>query len=161
MNIRSATPEDIESLTKVYDAARKFMQSTGNKKQWVDGYPSKELILRTIHEGGCYVCVSDKMQIAGAFYFKVEEDPSYAKIYDGQWLNDKPYGVVHRIASGGQCKGIGDFCLEWCFRQCGNIKIDTHADNMVMQNILRKNGYTKCGTIFVANGTPRVAFQKE
>jgi len=94
------------------------------------------------------------------FYFKVEEDPTYAKIYEGEWLNDKPYGVVHRIASNGMQKGVASYCLQWCLEQCHNIRVDTHRDNLVMQEILRRNGYQRCGIIYVANGTERIAFQK-
>jgi RimJ/RimL family protein N-acetyltransferase len=39
--------------------------------------------------------------------------------------------------------------------------VDTHQDNVVMQRILEKLGFTYCGIIFVANGTPRLAYQKK
>ncbi len=160
MNIRKANAEDIDIIMDVFDAARLFMRKTGNDKQWIDGYPSKDLILNNIQDESFYVCMSDDGQIVGVFYFKVEEDWTYAKIYDGEWLNDKPYGVVHRIASNGKQKGIANFCLQWCFEQCNNIRVDTHRDNIIMQNTLKKNGYKQCGIIFVANGTERIAFQK-
>lgn len=94
------------------------------------------------------------------FYFAVENDVTYAEIYDGKWLTDKPYGVVHRIASNGKIKGVASFCLQWCFEQAENIRIDTHRDNAVMRNVLQKNGYTYCGIIYIADGTERLAFQK-
>ena len=159
MNVRAATVEDIDVIMEVFDAAKLFMRKTGNDKQWVDGYPSVELILNNIRNEGFYVCLSDG-RVAGVFYFKVEEDPTYNKIYDGEWLNEKPYGVVHRIASNGTCKGIAAFCLQWCFEKCNNIKVDTHRDNIVMQNVLKKNGYTQCGIIYILSGAERIAFQK-
>ena len=159
MNIRAATVGDIDVIMEVFDAAKLFMRKTGNDKQWVDGYPSVELILNNIRNESFYVCLSDG-QVAGVFYFKVEEDPTYNKIYDGEWLNEKPYGVVHRIASNGTCKGIAAFCLQWCFEKCNNIKVDTHRDNIVMQNVLKKNGYTQCGIIYILSGAERIAFQK-
>lgn len=160
MEIKNAKTEDIEEIMEVFDAAKRFMRDTGNDKQWVDGYPSKELILSNIRSGGFYVCLSDDGEMVGVFYFKVEEDPTYAKIEDGEWLNDAPYGVVHRIASNGKQKGIADCCLQWCFGQCPNIRVDTHRDNVVMQRILERNDYKRCGIIYVANGTERIAFQK-
>ena len=160
MHIKIANTEDIDVIMGVFDAAKQFMHKIGNDKQWIDGYPSKDFLLGNIRDGGLYVCLSDDEQIVGAFYFKVEADKTYAKIYDGAWLNDKPYGVVHRIASNGKQKGIGDACLQWCFAQCGNIRVDTHRDNTVMQNILNRNGYQRCGIIIVANGTERIAYQK-
>ena len=61
-------------------------------------------------------------KIAATFYFAVEADPTYAKI-NGSWLNDFPYGVVHRIASDGVTKGAGTFCLNWVMGKINNIKI--------------------------------------
>ena len=159
MNIRAATIGDIDVIMEVFDAAKLFMRKTGNDKQWVDGYPSVELILNNIRNESFYICLSDG-HVVGVFYFKVEEDPTYNKIYDGEWLNEKPYGVVHRIASNGTCKGIATFCLQWCFEKCNNIKVDTHRDNIVMQNVLKKNGYAQCGIIYLLSGAERIAFQK-
>ena len=161
MNIRKAKTEEIDIIMEVFDAAKQFMRVTGNDKQWIDGYPSKDFILDNIRDESLYVCVIEDGQIVGAFYFKVEDDKTYAKIYEGDWLNDKPYGVVHRIASNGKRKGIGDACLRWCLAQCGNVRVDTHRNNIVMQNILIRNGFRQCGIIFVTNGTERIAFQKE
>ena len=79
----------------------------------------------------------------------------------GSWLNDRPYGVVHRITSAPGTRGVASFCLAWCFAQCGNIRIDTHRNNIPMQKTLIKNGYRVCGTIYLENGDERIAFQKE
>ena len=160
MIVERAKPADIDAIMDVFEAAKLFMRKTGNEKQWIDGYPSKELILRNIQEDGFYVCLSDDGQMVGVFYYKVEYDNTYAKIYDGAWLNDKPYGVVHRIASNGKQKGVALFCLEWCLERCKNVRVDTHRDNLVMRNILNQNGFQQCGIIYVANGTERIAYQK-
>ena len=160
MRIRAAREDEIDVIMDVFDAARLFMHKTGNNKQWVDGYPSKELILGNIQSKGFYVCISDEQEIVGVFYFKIEEDQTYNKIYEGGWLNGKPYGVVHRIASNGKSKGIASFCLQWCFEQCNNIRIDTHRENIVMQNNLSKNGFKRCGIIYLLNGAERIAYQK-
>ena len=36
----------------------------------------------------------------------------------------------------------------------------THADNKIMQHLLEKNGFTRCGVIHVRDGSPRFAYQK-
>ena len=41
-----------------------------------------------------------------------------------------------------------------------SLRADTHADNKIMQHLLEKNGFTRCGIIHVADGTPRIAYQK-
>lgn len=72
-----------------------------------------------------------------------------------------PYGVIHRLAGDGSAKGIGTLCLTWAYQQCGHLRIDTHPDNHVMQNLLRKNGFVHCGTVYVVEDTyPRLAFEK-
>ena len=88
-------------------------------------------------------------------------EPTYRHIEDGAWLDDSPYGVVHRIASDGSVKGVGAFCIDWAFRQCGHLRIDTHGDNTVMQNLLARLGFRRCGTIYVEEDDfPRFAYEK-
>ena len=41
-----------------------------------------------------------------------------------------------------------------------NLRADTHEKNRSMRKMLENNGFTKCGTIYVEDGTPRVAYQK-
>ena len=99
----------------------------------------------------------------GTFFFIHGQDiePTYREITDGAWLDDSPYGVVHRIAGDGSEKGIGVFCINWAFEQCGHLRIDTHGDNIVMQNLVKKLGFVHCGTIYVEeDNNPRLAFEK-
>lgn len=160
MNIRLATPQDLKALMGIFDYARCFMQENGNPNQWINGYPAEEFILKEINDGHCYTCENENSEIVGTFCFIPGEDPTYAYIEDGEWLNNEPYAVIHRMAGNGKIKGIADECLQWSFKQCKNIRVDTHHDNIVMQNILLKNGFKRCGIIYVKNGTPRIAFQK-
>ena len=37
--------------------------------------------------------------------------------------------------------------INWCLEHCESLRADTHADNKIMQHILEKNGFTKCGII--------------
>lgn len=150
---------DWEEIQKIYADARQFMAGHGNAGQWGTNYPSEELLLDNIAQEKLYVCTTEG-NIAAVFYFAAEEDPTYLYIEDGAWLNDEPYGVVHRIASARTVKGAASFCLDWAFQQTGNIRIDTHENNIPMQNMLRKNGFCYCGKIYLENGEPRIAFQK-
>lgn len=149
----------MEEILGIYAHAREFMALNGNKTQWGSVYPPTELVKRDIAEGKCHICVEDG-RILCVFYFAREEDPSYRKIRDGSWLNEEPYGVVHRIASAEGVRGAAAFCLNWAFGQTGNIRIDTHADNKPMQGLLKKSGFQYCGRITLADGSPRIAFQK-
>ncbi len=159
MEIRKTTLEELDTVMAIYKRARQFMEAHGNPNQWGNNKPPREQIQKDIVEGKSYVCVEDG-QIAAVFYFAAEVDNTYAKIYDGAWINDEAYGVVHRIASAGIVKGAASFCMNWASTQCKNVRIDTHKDNYVMQNMLKKNGFKHCGTIYIEDGTPRLAFQK-
>lgn len=159
MEIRRTLPEEINEIMTIYDRARQFMRNNGNENQWINGYPSVEIVMNDINKRNSYVCVDEKGIIA-TFCFIQGVEPNYLKIYEGKWMNDEPYGVVHRIATTGRVKGIASYCIEWCFTQCRNIRIDTHRDNKIMQRVLIKNGFLLCGVIHVADGSERVAFQK-
>lgn len=160
MEIKKAQMENLKEIQNIYQQAREFMAAHGNPHQWGQGYPEEERIRSDILAGNCYICLDENKPIA-VFYYKFGEDPTYHRIYEGNWLNNKPYGVVHRIASVSGKKGAASFCLEWCYHQYNNLKIDTHKDNIPMQNLLQKNEFRKCGKIFLQNGEERIAFQKE
>lgn len=159
MEIRRTSTSDLEKILKLYEAARKFMEDNNNPDQWGKNHPQKELIERDIADHKSYVCV-DNGEIVGTFYFEVGVEPTYLKIFDGSWLNDLPYGVVHRITTLREKRGVASFCLDWCFKQCGNVRIDTHQNNTPMIMVLKKNEYEQCGTIYLENGHSRIAFQK-
>lgn len=160
MQIRKAAKEDLDQILLIYEQARIFMRQQGNHSQWTGGYPDRETISTDIDRGEFYLCTQDE-EILGVFCFFCGTDPTYAVIYDGAWLNDEPYGVIHRIAVSAHRKGVASFCYEYALNICGNLRIDTHSDNIPMQRSLQKNGFTYCGGIRLANGDPRIAFQKK
>ena len=151
---------DIDRLMEIFSIARSFMASSGNPNQWIDGYPQKELILKEIENNHCYVCVDSYDKAIATFCLIQGPDPTYSYIEDGEWPDDSPYYVIHRLASDGSIKGIASKCIEWCSGVSSCLRVDTHHDNKVMQHLLEKNGFVKCGIIYVANGTPRIAYQK-
>lgn len=163
MQIRHATEQDVTRMMEIYADARAFMAETGNPNQWgPTNWPPEALIHEDICTGHSYVCVEDE-RVIGAFYFDYGEDiePTYRVIEDGAWEDDSAYGVVHRIASDRSIKGIGTFCLNWAFDQCGHLRIDTHTDNKVMQNLLLKLGFAQRGIIYVVEDNyPRFAYEK-
>lgn len=160
MEITAATPENLDSIMDVIATARQIMRENGNMTQWV-GYPSIEVIAEDIHLNQAFVCWQDG-QIVGYFCLIIGDnpDPNYRVIEHGKWLDEKPYGVIHRLASGRQVKGVAKAAFDYAFSIIDNIRVDTHHDNLPMQNFLKKNGFTYCGIIYVNDGTPRDAFQK-
>ena len=163
MEIRHSTPEDLPRMEALYVQARQFMKETGNPNQWgPTNWPPTELLREDIAAGRSYVCVHGGA-VAGTFCFLQGEDiePTYRDIQEGGWHYSGPYGVVHRLAGDGSVKGIGQFCLDWAFQQCGHLRIDTHGDNIIMQKLLAKLGFTRRGTIYVEEDDfPRLAYEK-
>lgn len=161
MEINNAKPTDIDAILGIIDDARTIMRNTGNMTQWSNGYPSKALILNDINQGHGFVCTVTE-EIVGYFCFLKGKDPepNYKIIEQGQWLNDNPYGVIHRLASGGKIKGVAQEAFDFAFSAIENIRVDTNHDNIPMQNFLKKNGFAYCGIIYVSDGSARDAFQK-
>lgn len=164
MKIRKAIAADLEAILTIYADARDYMRDNGNKTQWSGGYPSEALLRSDIDKGALYVCTEEDNAavLLGVFFYKEGDDPTYAKIYEGNWQNDAPYGVIHRIAvaKDSHGKGVAAFCFAFGLSRCKNLKIDTHRNNLPMQNALLKNGFLPCGVIYLENGEERVAFQK-
>lgn len=159
MKIRKVSVDELERVMEIYEAARAYMKENGNPTQWGDDYPPRELIFSDIERGCCYACEEDG-EIWGVFYYCREEDPTYQTIYDGAWLNDAPYGVLHRIAVTKHGHGVAAHCFDFCFSDCQNLKLDTHLDNIPMQRALAKNGFVRCGTVYLETGEALLAYQK-
>jgi RimJ/RimL family protein N-acetyltransferase len=161
MKVEKAGLENIETIMSVIDDARQIMRESGNMTQWDKGYPSREVISDDINNGEAFICL-DNGEVVGYFCFMKGDNPdaNYHVIEDGAWLDDAPYGVIHRLASGRKVKGIAKAAFDFAFSEISNIRVDTHHDNVPMRNFLRKNGFEYCGIIYVGDGSPRDAFQK-
>ena len=163
MEIRHAQEKDFARMMEIYEHARKFMADNGNPNQWgPTNWPPEALIHEDIRSGKSYVCVENE-RVLGTFYFDYgkEIEPTYREIENGRWLDDSDYGVVHRIATDGSRKGVGMFCINWAYEQCGHLRIDTHTDNNIMQCLLSKLGFERCGVIYVVEDHyPRFAYEK-
>lgn len=156
----AALPDDAEAILNVFAAAKAVMRASGNRRQWIDGYPSLDAVAEDIDRHGAYV-VEDDGTVVGYFAFLASPEPTYAIIYDGEWLNDvAPYHVVHRIASVPQAHGVFRDIMDFCFAADPNIRIDTHRDNAIMRHCIAAYGFTYCGIILLANGHERLAYQR-
>ena len=41
-----------------------------------------------------------------------------------------------------------------------NLRVDTHPENVSMQRLIAKNGFIKCGIVYMSDKTSRYAYQK-
>ncbi len=161
MIIERATISDIPRMLEIFEAAKKYMRANGNASQWGDDYPAVSSLENDIAHGGSYIIKKDGVIVA-TFALLFGEDPTYPAIMNGEWLNDKEYGVVHRIASDGSVRGIANLVFDWAKDRCQELscdfRVDTHEDNLLMQKAILAHGFVYCGVVKVANGTLRLAY---
>lgn len=155
--VRLAREEDLPRILEIYEYARAFMARTGNPNQWGKTHPPRETLEADIPAGNLYVVEDD--QIHGVFAWFTEPDPTYAYIEDGSWLSDTPYGTIHRVAADGS-GGVFGAVMAFAQERMDHIRIDTHHDNKVMQHVVMKYGFSRRGIIYLANGDPRIAYEK-
>ena len=165
MEIRNSTNNDIDSIMSIIQQAQEYFKSSGID-QWQNNYPSTSVIENDIQLNESYVILMNYV-IVGTFVLSFRNESTYDTIYDGEWLSNDKYAVIHRIAFDQSIKGQGlsKNVLELIYSICINhhvysIKIDTHEDNKVMCNMLISNGFKHCGTIFLRDGNKRLAFEK-
>lgn len=178
MVIRKAELAELDEIMKIFDIARQYMREKGNMNQWINGYPSRELITEDIEAGQLFVCLDsgdgdcsgnhcndgnvgndgNDGKIHGVFAFILGDDPTYHVIEGGSWLNDEPYGTIHRMASDGVISGLLEKSMPFCLSHTDNVRIDTHGDNEPMLRAVKRYGFRHCGVIYVADGSPREAF---
>ena len=166
MNFRKTRNEDIPAVMKLIDQAKAYMKENGID-QWQNGYPNAESIRKDIEQDYSYV-MEDEGKIIGTLAVIFDGEPTYDKIYDGEWkTTEEPYAAVHRVAVDAECKGrgIAGTMIEEVAKLCRergirSIKNDTHRDNRSMQRMQAKNGFEYCGVIYLQNGAERIAFEK-
>ena len=155
MQIRIASPHDLAFIVRAYAHARAFMQANGNTTQWPDGYPSCIDTEEDIARGHCFLVADDEGPLA-VFSFISGPDETYAKI-DGAWHLDANYHVIHRVAAV-RGRGVARAIFGFAAEHADYLRCDTHENNAPMRRALESFGFRECGTIIVANGTERVAY---
>ena len=155
--IRKAVWADFDRILEIYRIAREFMAKTGNPTQWGTNYPPLDMLKADIPAGNLYVVEDDA--IHGVFAYFTEPDPTYGYIEYGTWLDDSPYGTIHRVAADGS-GGVFTAVLNFARSRNSHVRIDTHADNKVMQHVLEKHGFQRTGIIYLEDGDPRIAYER-
>ena len=82
MLVRPAIFPDVQAIMTVLEAAKGIMRASGNLHQWVNGYPSAEVIRDDIDLQQGYVLEEDA-RVVGYFTFMASPEPTYGTIYGG------------------------------------------------------------------------------
>lgn len=167
MEFRRANITEVDYILGIIEEGQEFFRREGIP-QWMNGYPNKDTISEDINKGYSYVLVDDG-EIVGTTALIYGVEPTYEKIYEGEWLTDaKDYAILHRVAvrSSKKGKGLARRIVEAVeedsrIKGIRSIRIDTHRKNISMQNMVKKAGFTYCGIIYLDDGAERIAFEKE
>lgn len=164
MEFRFSQTQDLQQIMILIAQAQAYFKEQG-VDQWQNGYPDEACILNDIANGYSYVLFSGDQLIATAM-ISFDGEPTYTHI-TGAWRSNAPYAVVHRIAVERSMKGqnvaglIFERVVELCKqRDVTAIRIDTHPHNLNMTRVIEKQDFVFCGTIRVADGTARNAYEK-
>ncbi len=156
--IRHAVCGDLDAVAALYEGARDFMHTHGNPTQWVNGYPSRDLLREDIAREELYV-MSDEEGIRGVFLLTGRREPTYAVIH-GHWHSDGPYGTIHRICGAGGRRGTVAEAFAFARERFSCIRADTHENNLPMQRALLRCGFRLAGVIRLSDGDPRLAYDR-
>ena len=135
--------------SRICHAFLKFMRSPDNLPE--------ALLEDDIQQGNLYVL--EDGEIHAVFAFIPGKDPTYCRIEQGNWLSDREYAAVHRVASDGTVHNVLGRIMDYCKAQISHLRIDTHEDNKVMQHVIEKCGFKRCGIIYIETGAPRIAYE--
>lgn len=165
MEFRKAVEADIDGIMNIIRQAQAYFKEHGIN-QWQNNYPNAEIISNDIKNKNSYILLMNHSIVATAVV-SFDGEKTYDCIYEGQWISNNKYAVIHRIAVDNNYKGSGlasqivrnieQLCVD---KGIYSIKIDTHEENLSMQKLLKKNKFQYCGIIYLEDGSKRIAFEK-
>ncbi len=163
MFFRKGTMLDVGAVTKIYDGARQIMKESGIP-QWQEGVPGRESFISDVSVGAAYV-IEDSGKVIATVQI-IEREPYYDRIENGAWTEENAL-VAHRVAVSNDCRkhGVGSMLIieaEKIAKERGKkaLRLDTHEKNFRMRGMLEKNGFKAVGTVFMPDGSPRIAYEK-
>lgn len=165
MEFRKAAAEDVAEIMPIIQAAQQQFRER-NISQWTNGYPDEATITEDIRRGESYV-LTESGEIVASTAISAREETTYRTIYEGEWMTREDYLVIHRLAVKNDSKNRGFASLllketEKMARTSSipSVKVDTHEQNVPMQQLLLSHGYIYCGVIYLTEGSKRLAYEK-
>ena len=160
--IEKAKLTDLSEIVAVIESARAFLKAQEIDQWQKSAYPAAADVRSDIENNVAYVLKVDG-KVAAYAAVMTGFDPAYDLIH-GAWRNDShDYVTVHRMAVStafrGQALGQGFLTSVFeTFSTYQDFRVDTHLDNQIMQHILTKLGFEKCGVVMFEGA--RWAYQK-
>ena len=105
MEFRQAKISDLDQIVEIIELSKKYLKET-KVDQWQDGYPAKEDLRRDIESGNSYV-LTNKGEIVATTVISLEGESTYNSIFNGEWITNEEYIVMHRVAVHDKYKGKG------------------------------------------------------
>lgn len=165
MEFRKSVEADINGIMNIIKQAQEYFKEQGIN-QWQNNYPNPKTINDDIANKNSYVLLKE-MKIVATAAISFDGEKTYDTIYEGEWISNNKYAVIHRIAVDNTYKGFGlsSEIMKNVEKLCLNngvhsIKVDTHEENAPMQKLLEKNQFKYCGIIYLEDGSKRIAFEK-
>lgn len=161
--VRYSNLNDVDSILELFQQAKDYLK---NRKidQWQNGYPNRNVILEDIKDNDSYVLEEKRVIGTMCFHLGMDEDYNYI---EGSWNSDQPYGVIHRLVIDESLKGQrkADELLQFAINKAKSkgilsLRVDTHPMNLSMQRFLERNGFEKCGIIYIHHTDLRFAYEK-
>lgn len=165
MEFRKAIETDTNNIMHIIKQAQAYFKEQ-RINQWQNNYPNTETISNDIANNYSYVLLKDSKIVATAAV-SFDGERTYDSIYEGEWISNNGFAVIHRIAVDNTYKGLGlssqiiknveKLCLN---KGVYSIKVDTHEENISMQKLLKRNNFQYCGIIYTEDRSKRIAFEK-
>ena len=161
---------DLTAIMTLVGEAQRYIAHFGID-QWQDGYPQAELFVADMAAGSSYVFLEGDA-VRGTAALSLAHEADYDQTDSGGWVCSGPYAVIHRLALADAARGTGLIdeifsVMEGLAAEAGRscLRIDTHAGNLAMRAVLRRNGFCYRGEIRIYRGTPyekpRVIYEKQ
>jgi len=149
MQVRQATPDDVDAVMELVRRVVPLMRASGNF-QWDETYPNAAVFARDVEMGQLWLAEIDN-QIAGGAAITTDQDPEYAQV---GWDLSEIAVVVHRLAVDPAFRGKG--VAGGLMRQAEIVateheiwvlRVDTNTENEATQKLFPKLGYLSAGEI--------------
>ena len=156
---RRAVPEDMDALLDILEQAKAYLRES-SVDQWQEGYPNREALLADMEAGRGWIFECEGRP-AGYECISMSPEECYRDI-DGAWLTEgENYAVIHRAMAAADFRhtklasemfSLAEDLAAGMGRQ--SVRVDTHRDNMAMNRLCEKLGYTFCGVVDLSSVDP-------